>query len=49
MGGYIEGGSNSTRIESITISTTGNAVDFGNLGRGASRCNGAFSNGHGGL
>ena len=31
MGGYIEGGSNSTRIESITISTTGNATTFGTL------------------
>ena len=29
MGGYIEGGSNSTKIEYVTIPTLGDAVDFG--------------------
>ena len=46
--GIFAGGSADT-IDKVEILTTGNAVDFGNLGRGSSRCYGAFSNGHGGL
>ena len=46
--GIFAGGSADT-IDKVEILTTGNAVDFGNLGRGASRTYGAFSNGHGGL
>ena len=36
-------------IDFVNMDTTGDAVDFGNLVRGASRCYGAFSNAHGGL
>ena len=36
-------------IDYVEILTTGNAVDFGNLVRGASRVYGSFSNAHGGL
>ena len=46
--GIFAGGSADT-IDKVEILTTGDAVDFGNLGRGSSRCYGAFSNGHGGL
>ena len=47
--GIFSGGSNTDTLDKVEILTTGNAADFGNLGRGASRCYGAFSNGHGGL
>jgi len=47
--GIFSGGSNTDTLDKVEILTTGNGVDFGNLGRGASRCYGAFSNGHGGL
>ena len=46
--GIFAGGSADT-IDKVEILTTGDAIDFGNLGRGSSRCYGAFSNGHGGL
>ena len=47
--GVFAGAQPSDVIDKVEILSTGNAVDFGNLGRGASRCYGAFSNGHGGL
>ena len=47
--GIFAGDGNTDTLDKVEILTTGNAADFGNLGRGASRCYGAFSNGHGGL
>ena len=46
-GGYTPSGSNNT-MNYIEISTTGNAVDFGDLTYGRSR-SGSCSNAHGGL
>ena len=49
--GIFSGGHNpgySDRIDFITISTAGNATDFGNLLAGNQYCTG-LSNGHGGL
>ena len=47
--GVFAGDGSTATLDKVEILTTGNGVDFGNLGRGASRAYGAFSNGHGGL
>ena len=43
------GNSNQEEIDTVTISTTGDATDFGNLSVARSLYSGALSNGHGGL
>jgi len=46
---FAGGNSNQDVIDTVTISTTGDATDFGNLSVARALYSGALSNGHGGI
>ena len=49
MGGYTTPGNTTNAIDVVTIATTGDAIDFGDMRQAMSTSDGATSDSHGGL